>query len=58
MEEDYLKVKKVTDLNLKLLEEVAALDFSTLHEDAKDLLLSQLKITTGKLGNLIIKNGY
>ena len=48
--------KKVVDLSLKLLEEISILDFTSLSPDEKAFLLSQLKKTTGELGNFILKN--
>lgn len=54
--ESFYEVKDPIDLNMKFLEALVKVDIPDLHEDARSLLLSQLKRTVGVLGKIIINN--
>lgn len=55
-DDPFQQVKKTVGLSIELLEEVNILDFTKMPEDVKDFVLSQIKKTIGKLGNLVIKH--
>lgn len=51
----FFEVKKALDLNVKLVEEITSLNLDKLHEDARDMLLSQTRQTVGKLGRILVQ---
>jgi len=53
---DFDTVDPAVKANIHLIEELSALDFTSLDSAARDLLLSQMKKTIGKLGSIIQKN--
>jgi hypothetical protein len=55
-EESFEIVQSVLDTNFKFLEKVLSVDIASLHPDSKDLLLSQLKKTIGKIANVILND--